>query len=161
MMSRGEQSLPYAGLLRTIGQFVDDRQGDDLAIMELADRFVVRYRTPATGETTSVELRIADLRREATSREHSRRLRFGLSDSNGLSNRLRAIGRELERLGAYAILVESTVDQFVVSYQYSDPRKDYALHKSVEALSEVDVREIAAGAQWQRRAPRKHRFLAG
>jgi len=160
MVSQDARSLPYAGLLRSIGQFVDDRQGGDVAIMELADSFVVRYRTPTTGDTVGVELRIADLRSEATSRERSRRLRFGLADGGGLSNRLRAIGSELERLEAHVILVESAADEFVVSYQYTDPRTDYALHKGLDALSDDEVREFAAGAQWQRR-PARRRFAAG
>jgi hypothetical protein len=127
------ERMPYQELLRIIGQFLDDRQAGDIAIMELKDQFLVRYRTGGDGTVVGVELRGEDLAVESTKREERRKRRGGDPDTR--ADTLRAIGQELEKLNAYEILLETTTDGYLVSYLFTDPAQDFALHKSMFFLS--------------------------
>jgi len=140
--------LPYQELLRTIGQFVTERDGNEIALLELPNRFLLRYRG-LDGNVVAVELRESELEQESETREGSRKQRGGSGASP--ADALRAVGAELERREAYTILLETVDDGYFVSYQYSAPTQGFALHKAVLFLSLDGVQEMSAAARESRK----------
>jgi hypothetical protein len=154
----------YQTALRMLGALVDEQRGRGLNIVETSGGFVLRFITAANGDepvmvyVTQEEIRAV----EPELRSGRRKTRWMTSHSQVFeattryADFLRALGYELDALSANSIAVDDVDGRFVVSYQFSDPRRGYVWNKRM-SLVEAQEQQIILERARSRRSQGKQR----
>ncbi|HZU13047.1 MAG TPA: hypothetical protein VFB58_09425 [Chloroflexota bacterium] len=114
----GAVTSPYQNTLRVIGAVLDELEAHDVTVIEGNGNFTVRFETEGSiqvRETTHLELL------EAFDTLQRDRTLLGSPDQGYYQDLLRAIGFEMERVGAHNLLLSEAGEYCLVSFQANDP----------------------------------------
>ena len=149
--------VPYQVALRTIGAYLDERSASFINVIELQDGFAVRFQpSPNQREMVGGRLRFETLQAFKEDLE-SRRSKFRVGGDSGeprhlggYQDFLRALGYELDKVGAYDVLVEEVEEQVLVTYLQLDPAHSVVAQKRMILLGSDDRRTILQHAYLRR-----------
>lgn len=163
-MERDEERLAYQGVLRTIGDVLDQMGAERFTVVEEPGGFLVT--TECAGEVESTVLSPDDLARRFAAmkarRGHSQpTLRPWSFSPLTRSDLLRALGRELDAAHASSVLLDGLDAQLMVTYSFVQPGS-IVWSKRMAMLDQHLVEEIhreAVECREQRRSFSRRLFL--
>lgn len=117
----------YQWQLRALGAFLDAQPAADVSIMEVGDRYAVRYYDARRDHSSPVFVfmdvqqlqRINDALLER--RERGASGQHGFEPDGRYQDLLRALGWELDDLDANQIVMDERTEGLYVSYRYTSP----------------------------------------
>jgi hypothetical protein len=153
-----QDRIAYQPLLRIIGRDLDQRHASQVRLMETPSGFAVQYfENSQRFEISSLEY----LYEELQARTRTGRLQPLLRHPRGAGARFRhgkptyqdffrALGYELEDVGAYSILLDELEEGYLLTYQFYNPDSGFMLHKHRVALHADAAGEIVNVASMRR-----------
>lgn len=165
-MNQTPKRVPYQVTLRGVGAYLDERSAHSVNVLEDESGFTVRFATePSLGDAGAVKLSNVELLALTYQRDRKRRRKsfpFGrveeASHSDCYENRLRAIGYELDSVGAYSVLLDELEDGWLVTYQFLRPTDGFNAHKRMVILGHSEMQAVLDDAL-ERRDRRKQGIL--
>ena len=157
--------IPYWASLRAVGAYLDERHAHNVNVLENERGFNVRYAR----EEHQIADEFADLQHthlgsltyEQDRKKRRRGFTFGRSHEERAGyyeNRLRAIGHELDSVGAYSIRLEELEEGWLLTYQYLRPTEGFNARKRMVILGIQEIQSILDDAV-ERRDRRKRGIL--
>jgi hypothetical protein len=138
----GEERVPYEGLLRAIGLYLDEQRAKRFNLLEVTDGMVLRYLVDGkSSEPRAVHfewdelfgLGAGALRRRSRRGNHTPENQPG-GRRGGYQDILRLLGHELEKVPAYTIALDELEVGILTTYLYLDPAHGYLAKKRMVVI---------------------------
>jgi hypothetical protein len=141
MESEVYSRVVYQTLLRAVGAYFDDRSAGRVSVMEEPNGFILRYGQRDENQTECTQLGWGTLVRLSMELEARRRdtghQAGGAEQQASYQDLFRAIGRELDDVGAKGVVLAEADEVLVVRYIY--------VHDASGRIREARVAEIHPG----------------
>jgi hypothetical protein len=146
-----EEEVSYTWALRSVGAYLDEHKAQKISLLEVPEGIVATYsETSENGpDRAMMPFTIEEMVQYRSEMEHQRvaSLTHGRDVASpphvlgaaGYQDLLRALGWELDDTRAYNILVREMDDQFMLTYEYLDPRDNYLPYKRLLMLGADEI----------------------
>lgn len=148
------EDIPYQGVLRALGAFLDERGARSVSLLETPTGFAVRYELPSERTMTWRWLHVeelssnrAGLRQKSTVWGDKRALTPG-----GYEDIFRALGYQLEAEHASGVLLDFQTEDLVITYSYLDPAQSFTRMKRYLKLTRGEQGQLLEEARGRRQA---------
>jgi hypothetical protein len=149
-------------VLRSLGRILDERGASVIYILETPDGFEVRYQD--CSGIVMTYLAFDELYAPAPRPDPVGGAKRRSVDKRGrgtYQDFLRALGYELNDLGAKEILIDQVDDVFLVTYQAIDPHSGLLPHKHMAVLGKEEIQALMNEAYARRQPTRLQRWGLG
>jgi hypothetical protein len=157
-------TLPYAAMLRALGQHLDAIGASNVLIVDIARGFVVRYSNEHVGQShdmaftydqlSGLEKKLPEMRtRNRPTRSHQP------PRAGGYQDLLRSIGLKLEDSGYSLVVLDEQAAGYTLSYMYSDSARALYPVKGFMEFSRDEVGKFQESS-FQRRSSQSEKTRA-
>ncbi|HEX8917098.1 MAG TPA: hypothetical protein VF898_01220 [Chloroflexota bacterium] len=164
-----QQRMPYAMALRAVGAYLDDHDAQYCNVLEVVDGFAVRYQRAdselvvqtAHVNNDDVSALQAELEWRRSPQKRSRG-ESAVANSGGYQDFMRALGRELDDLEAWDVMLDELDDSFLITYLHLDPQHGFLARKHMLTLNTPQIQNVLQMAHARREIdPRDSRRFEG